>query len=241
MNSVMIFHILGGGIALASGFLALFARKGSALHRRSGNLFVISMLVMCGSAAWAAAVQEIGISILNGLLTFYLVLTGWLAVVRKPGVTGKTEVMAMFGALLITWAHFRLGQQALTAVDGKLGGFPAGLYFFFAGLALFSALLDALTLLRRGARGPARILRHLWRMTTALLIASISLFLGQADLFPESMRHWLILLSPPLTVLLLLLYWIAKYGARQWRTRAARVKQTQLVNTHNCAETVQGQ
>ena len=39
-------HILGGALALILGAVALLARKGARLHRRSGQLFVCAMVVM---------------------------------------------------------------------------------------------------------------------------------------------------------------------------------------------------
>ena len=43
---VLMVHIAGGMTALASGFTAILARKGSRLHRAAGNLFFASMLAM---------------------------------------------------------------------------------------------------------------------------------------------------------------------------------------------------
>ena len=44
-------HIAAGGLAMVLGFMALFARKGGTIHRRSGLLFVYAMLVMGISAS----------------------------------------------------------------------------------------------------------------------------------------------------------------------------------------------
>src|SRR5215472_1446525 len=54
-------HITGGMIGLLSGALAMVYRKGSRGHRVSGNVFVVSMLIMgaCGSTL-AFMKHEIG-------------------------------------------------------------------------------------------------------------------------------------------------------------------------------------
>ena len=44
-------HIAAGGLALILGAIALMARKGGVVHRRSGLIFVYAMLVMGMTAA----------------------------------------------------------------------------------------------------------------------------------------------------------------------------------------------
>ena len=46
MMMLLPFHGLGGALAIVSGLLALYAVKGSRVHRRSGTVFVWAMLVM---------------------------------------------------------------------------------------------------------------------------------------------------------------------------------------------------
>jgi hypothetical protein len=59
----------------------------------------------------------------------------------------------------------------------------------------------------RTLQGAPRIARHLWRMCLAMFIATASFFLGQARVFPESMRIFPLLAIPVALVLLLMLYW----------------------------------
>jgi len=49
--SLMPLHVLGGTIAIVSGYVALYALKGAQLHRKSGTIFVYAMLVMSLSGA----------------------------------------------------------------------------------------------------------------------------------------------------------------------------------------------
>jgi hypothetical protein len=52
-------------------------------------------------------------------------------------------------------------------------------------------------------------------MSTALLIAAFSFFLGQAKVIPKPIRIVPLLMIPPLVVLGALMYWL-------WRVRARR-------------------
>ena len=47
-------HVVGGVIAIATGFVALYVVKGGSLHRSSGTIFVYAMLVMSLTGAVAA-------------------------------------------------------------------------------------------------------------------------------------------------------------------------------------------
>ena len=91
----------------------------------------------------------------------------------------------------------------------------------FGGFGILGALGD-LRLLRRGhIAGPARLFRHLWRMTLALWIATSSFFFGQAKFLPAFVREngWHFL--PVLAVLLTLLFWLVRI--RWWRRGAQPV------------------
>ena len=48
MQLVLPIHVAAGGLALVLGAVALLAKKGGAIHRRSGLLFVCAMLAWGG-------------------------------------------------------------------------------------------------------------------------------------------------------------------------------------------------
>ena len=108
------------------------------------------------------------------------------------------------------------GVQAI-AEGGRRAGlaFPM---FLFAFAALPGAAGD-LRMIRAGGakslKGAPRLTRHLWRMTFALLIAALSFFIGQADVFPQPIRIRPLLALPVLAVLVTLLYWLWRVRIRQ--------------------------
>ncbi|MDQ3274540.1 MAG: hypothetical protein M3Q39_05785 [Actinomycetota bacterium] len=53
-------------------------------------------------------------------------------------------------------------------------------------------------------------MRHLGRMCFALFIAVASLFLGQPQVFPETLRSSGALALPPVLVLAVLLWWLVR-------------------------------
>lgn len=215
-------HILAGLLALASGFLALYAAKGSPLHRGSGRVFVAAMLVMTGTAVvMALFLRPNPVNVMAGSLTFYLVSTSLLTVRRTVPQSRRLLTGLMLVAFGLSAYAFALAAEALGDARGRVGGVPAPPLLMFGVVGLAAALLDA-RLLRAGAiDGAARIARHLWRMGFALWIATASFFLGQAKFFPEPVRKSGLLAVPVLLVLVLLLYWLVRTLRRARRPAAA--------------------
>ena len=78
VSTILPAHILAGALALAFGYVALYASKGATLHRRSGMLFVYAMVTMSLSGAVMDAwkTRSITVNVVAGLMTFYFVATG---------------------------------------------------------------------------------------------------------------------------------------------------------------------
>jgi cytochrome c oxidase assembly factor CtaG len=56
-------HIIGGVLALASGYVALYATKGAAAHRKSGTVFVFAMVIMSLTGAFIAVLNDSPVSV----------------------------------------------------------------------------------------------------------------------------------------------------------------------------------
>jgi uncharacterized membrane protein len=204
-------HIIAGLLALLTGAVALFARKGSTLHRRSGTVFVVAMLVMSGSGAlMALTVKPNPVNVVAGSLTFYLVCTAWLTVKRSVSEVRRPLRVLMVAALLLGAAAFVVATLAMLSPTGRIGGVPAPPILLFGVIGILGGSLDA-RLLRVGTIvGPQRLARHLWRMTLALWIATASFFLGQAKVFPDALRRIELLAIPVVVVLVMLLFWMVR-------------------------------
>jgi len=200
-------HIIAGALGLTAGCAAFLVPKGQTLHRLAGRVFVASMLVMAGLGAGLAVFEPDRISIVAGLVTFYLVLSSWMTVKRPPGRFGAPEFATLVLAIGVAALGAGFGYQALNSPTGLIDGLPPQPAFIFAGLATLGALLDLSVLARRGVRGRHRLARHLWRMGTAMVIAAAAFFLGQQQVFPEAWRG-LALAAPVLVLLASTLVWL---------------------------------
>ncbi|HSX59044.1 MAG TPA: hypothetical protein VLF18_02480 [Tahibacter sp.] len=209
---MIIVHIVAGSLALVAGMTALLARKGGVWHRQAGLVFAIAMLVMTSTGAVLAALKFERISIIAGVLTFYLVATGVLAV-RKP-VNESRGTLTVFMIVAFLIGLFGYGAGFDVAANPKTAAW-APMFFVFASVALLAAASD-LRLLRRGSlQGTQRLTRHLWRMGLALTIANMSFFIGQATFIPAPFNHPLLRALPVLLSLGMTVYWVVRVNVKR--------------------------
>lgn len=212
MPILMIIHVLAGTIAVLSGASALFASKGQTLHRAAGNLFFFSMSVSAIAGAIVALQTPTMITFIAGIFTFYLVLTSWLTVIKRYQNSLIISTINLIFVVVIAYLGISSGLAALESADNLFHGYSSEPYFFFGGLAAICAILDCIMIGRRGHTGAHRIVRHLWRMCLALYFAMGSLFTGPgAQIFPESLQGSWILTLPENIVMLLMIFWLARY------------------------------
>jgi len=212
---MLVVHIAGGMIAVLAGSMALVVRKGSPLHRRSGDVFAISMLFMSAAGAYIALRKSQSFNVFAGTLTFYLVATASLVVMRKPKQNGRLEFFFMLVALAAG------GTALVFALRAHQKGSIIG-YSVFAAIALLSAAGDIRMLIRGGVAGAQRLVRHVWRMGFALFVASGSFFLGtagdpvmrrsglRATLFTKEIRATHLPQLPVLLIVVLTIFWLIR-------------------------------
>ena len=220
MAVILPVHVLAGGVALVSGFVALYSAKGARRHRRSGIVFVYAMLTMSLlGAVIAAFFRPNAGNVVAGLLTAYLVVTA-LTTVREPAAGSRGLALVLFVlALTLGLTSVTFGLGAAASPHGTRDGIPAGVFFMFGSVALLSSVGDLRMIRAGGLQGARRIARHLWRMCFALFIAAASFFLGQAKVIPKPVRIPGLLPLPVLAVLVTMVYWL-------WRVRARGVGST---------------
>jgi len=218
-------HIIAGALALVSGALALYAAKGSTLHRRSGMFFVVAMLVMTSSAVLIAAfLSPNRLNVVAGVTTFYLVVTALLTV-RRPVEQARGLATGFMLLALTTSAYaFALGFEAVNSASGRVDGMPPQPLFLFGAIGLLGGLLDARMLRARSIQGAHRLARHLWRMGFAMWIATTSFFLGQAKLFPEPIRKSGLLAIPVVLMLVVMLCWLVRVLSKRRSPAALPMK-----------------
>ena len=206
-------HFSAGLVALVTGTVALAVAKGGRMHKKSGIVFTVAMIVV-GLLASLIYIYE-GKSFIGGIFVVYLVFTATTTVKKLPG-TGRNldialMVLAFTMAILMYW-----GGTIVWNLPGHMrDGVPAGMMFFLGTISLLAAIGDARMIREGSLRGARRIARHLWRMCFGLFIATGSFFLGQMKFIPEPIRIKPLMFALGLAPLPILLYWM-------WRIRLRR-------------------
>lgn len=219
MTLLLAIHILGGSLAIISGFIAIFAVKGLELHRRSGVVFFYSMLALGFSGAVIASIRSQPGNLVGGILAVYMVSTGVLTLRRPDRAFFWLYAVATAFGLGISYFSLANGLQAVHSPTGRLHGVPPQPLFAFAGITLLAALGDFRVMLVRGLQGRRRLVRHLWRMSFSLFIATGSFFLGQAKVIPRPIRFWPALFTLAFLPLAMLIYWLVRVLFTKWYRR----------------------
>lgn len=205
-SALLFAHIAGGTVGMASGTVALLTRKGGRAHRLAGDVFFGGMLSLTGAAAVTAPFLEARwTNTMMALFTLYLVSTGWMAVMRRPGQAGRFETVAMIGAACLVATAIWAGVSGLAAGDRTFGA-----VYLFSAITALGAVCDLTVIRRGGVSGPSRIARHIWRMCAGLAVALGSFFLGQQKFLPEAMRGSPWLGFPVLATLALMVFWLVR-------------------------------
>ncbi|MEM0912863.1 MAG: DUF2306 domain-containing protein [Pseudomonadota bacterium] len=230
MTFGMVVHIAGGGFSLIAGATALIRRKGSEAHKQAGKLFVLSMVMMTLSGAWIAWQESVMVSTLAGLMSFYLLISGWFAIKTKANNIRRDATLLIVLGLSVLVFGLGTVEDALNGNVDHIGSFvvPVAIYATFTAFVALGVIGDAVLIVKPNMARNYILSRHIWRMCIPLYIAATSFFEGQADVFPEAMRHALLLSLPGYAVFLAMLYWLllpsfrkVKIKAQQWRSRTS--------------------
>lgn len=163
-------HVGCGSLSLLGGGLALAATKGSKLHVRGGQVFVVTMVVVLVTTVLSLLQQFFPLVVVMILAEVYLIPSALLSVGRKreARLPWNWPLMALT-LLLALFAGVQFIRLNLFTDQLVIG--PAVLAFMFAVLAYQDWVL-----LRRKDRHPNFWLRrHLTRMILAFTFAVMAL------------------------------------------------------------------
>ncbi len=203
-------HTPAGTLALITAFIAMFAEKGSAYHRKAGSWFTASMILMLISGIAAAYLKGSIDDMMLGAIVLYTVFTAWLTVRDKQNKARLLEVIALLWIVGFAISAFSISMGWQSGEVSSLA------YLIWGGLATLCALGDIRNLYYSGLSGAQRIIRHVWRIGFSLVWAALAFtdkivkILG-ANLtsMPEEQLLFIVAI-PTLFILIAILYWVAK-------------------------------
>jgi hypothetical protein len=218
-------HVAAGGLALVLGSVALVVKKGGAVHRRSGLLFVGAMLVMGGTASILSLLKgstDATGNLMAAVITAYFVGTAWMTVRPESSWTRRVNAVALALVVVLALGAIAGGVTNVNAPGLAPGGVSRRtvgvMSLVFATVMILAAVGDFRMLRSGGLRGGPRLARHLWRMCFALFIAAGSFFSLRervAAVLPEPFTTGPMRALPILLLFGAMFYWL-------WRVRSRR-------------------
>lgn len=210
LQSIVLFHILWGAIALFAGYAVIICNKGQTSHKYLGRTYVIAMLFLGLSGSYIAIIQKVPLSFLNGLVLCYFVLSALNTIWQPAKTINKIDKQLFTFVCLLLIGFVWYAYQAAIAPSGKLGGFGVPAYVVFGSVILGCAIADFRYIRMGGKHGKSRLIRHLWRMFFPLFMSTAAFFFGQAKHLPMALQRIEFLIVPVLFVILTAIYWVAK-------------------------------
>lgn len=201
-TAILILHILAGFTALGMAGTALGTVKGGRWHRRAGNIYVLSMLVVTLSTFALVAIRPNLFLFVIGIFSFYLVFTGWRAAMLRDGRPRFADhasgaVMAIAGGVMMA-----LGAAGLLGA----GGAQPVILLVFGSIGLTLALSDWRDWRAGPITGKARIARHLTRMLAGTIATITAAVVVNLDFLP-ALVTWL---GPTALITPLIFWWNAR-------------------------------
>lgn len=202
-------HTPAGTIGLVTAALAIFAKKGGALHRKAGSCFTVFMMVMLVSGIAAAYLKNSIGDMMLGAIVMYTVFTAWLTVHHKKNETGLLEVTALIWVVGFAIAAFAISMRW----QEEEAPFA---YLIWGALAILFALGDIRNLYHLGLSGVQRIIRHVLRIGFSLVWAALAFTDKIVKMMGANVKSMpgeqllLIVGIPTMLILFSVLYWITK-------------------------------
>jgi len=201
---VWLIHFPTGTAGMLAAFAALYYPKGSAKHKKAGQVFIIAMVIMLISGGIAGALKGSADDTFLAALVLYTVFTAWLTVRHRQPLIGLLEYLAL--AYIVMF-----GLAALTInLEWEMVREP-GVYTFDATLALLFAVGDIRNILLKGMKRTHRLARHIWRISFSLVWAALAFsdkIIKMLDSTIDQMPY--VAAIPATLVLCIMFYWLFK-------------------------------
>lgn len=187
-----VLHILLGTIALISGGVAIFSRKGARLHRRAGVIYVVCMLGVAVTAFVMATISPNPFLFSVAVFSATMALSGWL-----PARGDNPRLGRMIGIASFVSATLLMGVGSWWLVSGDLLGMAAVVF------GLISAQYGWQDVRRATVRTrQQRIVAHVSAMGGAFIATVSAVSVVNLDMLPPLVRWlWPTILGTPLIVL----------------------------------------
>lgn len=187
---VLYFHAFSGGIALLSGLIAIFTKKGSKNHTTSGNIYFYAMLSVIVTGLVVASFRGNLFLQTIAIFSFYMAFTG------KRVLRNKKEIITSpldwgFNMVSMACGVYMLYLVAINFLSvGFAGAIP--MLLIFGSLLTWMTIQDALTMWRKKWVKNNWLYTHIGRMGGSFIATSTAFLLINIRIEPA----WIVWLAP---------------------------------------------
>lgn len=183
-TTLLILHVIGGGVALISGLVSMLVKKSRGLHTKAGKIYYLGMYTSSILALAMTLIKFNPFLLAIGLFTLYLVYTGkrYIDYWRKKESWHLTifEIAPMLIGILV--ALFMIVEPAWQMIQHQRFFVPV--LGIFGLILLINSIQDLLFIIKHSNRVPKNkkfLINHIGKMggsyiaaTTAFLVNNIS-------------------------------------------------------------------
>lgn len=196
----LILHIIAGSVALLTGTAIMVLRKGGKVHRRTGLVFFIALMVVSFSAFTLSVIHPNPFLFMIGAFTLYQGLSGYRAVKVRLRKTGIWDVLiTLFGA--VNAVAMCISGQVVLMVFGGISTF----------LVISDVRLYAFTFRRRPVPKLTWLGRHIGHMMGSYIATVTAFLMVNFASSPLGMAVWF---APTVVLVPLIFVWTRQYTAR---------------------------
>ena len=207
-NILISIHIVFGSLALLTGAMVLFLKKGNALHKRIGKLyFIAGFLGTIISLIIASSPNHYNLFLFTiGILTLYFLLGGFFAFkINAKQLKVLALTMIVTAVVMILYAFYQFSQGSITS----------GIILIFFGLlgAANSYLVDYRIFIKQGRKLTTknRISLHIGKMIGSSIAMSTA-FVVVNNIFYFRILNWIL---PAIIGSFLIRHYIRANGKRK--------------------------
>ncbi len=202
-KTLLITHIVAGGLSLLLGLYILLAKKGNAIHKKVGNVYLYAMLINSIVAIPMSYLHPNYFLFLISIFTIYMLLTG----IRYLDKKSLTDVKMTDWILTIVMLLFAIAFIGFGIFNISKGNSFGVVFIVFGSIGLLFSRQDKLNYKGKSKVKNYFLTTHIQRMTGSYIATTTAFLVVNNQILP-SILAWLL---PTILIVPLIVSWTRKY------------------------------
>ena len=167
---------------------------------------MVSMLLLITAGVIVAEPSDNMATKISGFYALYLIATGYGTMTKSK--SGIWDYFVSISCLIVCLWGFKLGTEVM--LNQRSSVLSYHVFYVFCSLGVVGVLFDAKYYLIKDILLKTRLFRHMLRIVFALLLSTISFFVGQSKHLPNFVVDYSLNFVPLLLVCIAIVYFSIK-------------------------------